>query len=170
MSSRLEEANRRFERTYRCIFCLPIYPSIYLAMAPHSFCWTLNIFFQFLNPTHRRWYSLTGRSQSVTRPLPTRRTTQTQNKRTQTSKFWVGCEPTIQCSGVRRRFMLCTARPLRSGRSVFRVILVSQARKKQGLHRNVSKLLRVYTMSYLRQQHSPYSRPWKPQYLAQNSN
>jgi hypothetical protein len=33
--------------------------------------------------------------QSVARPLPTHRTTQTQNKHTQTSMPWVGFEPTI---------------------------------------------------------------------------
>jgi hypothetical protein len=35
-------------------------------------------------------------NQSVARPLPKHRTTQTQNKRTQTSMFQVGFEPTTQ--------------------------------------------------------------------------
>jgi hypothetical protein len=49
--------------------------------------------FQFLNPVHSRtpW---TG-DQPVTRPLPIHRTTQTQNKRTQTSMSRVRFEPTI---------------------------------------------------------------------------
>jgi hypothetical protein len=53
--------------------------------------WTLAAF-QFLNRTHGRtpW---TG-NQPVARPLPTHRTTQTQNKRTQTSMPRVGFEPT----------------------------------------------------------------------------
>jgi hypothetical protein len=44
--------------------------------------------------------------QPIVRPLPTHRTTQTQNKSTQTSMPWVGFEPTIPVfDGARRRFM-----------------------------------------------------------------
>jgi hypothetical protein len=50
--------------------------------------------FQFLNPYTVGRTPWTG-YQPVARPLPTRRTTQTQNKRTQTSMSWVGFEPTI---------------------------------------------------------------------------
>jgi hypothetical protein len=67
-----------------------IYLSIYLSMAIQPM-W---IFFQFLNP------SIDGRTpgtgdQPVGRPLSTHRTTQTQNKRTQTSIHRVGFKPTI---------------------------------------------------------------------------
>jgi hypothetical protein len=49
--------------------------------------------FHFLNPKHSKtpW---TG-DQPVTRPLPTHRTTQTQNKRMQTFMPRMGFEPTI---------------------------------------------------------------------------
>jgi hypothetical protein len=54
--------------------------------------------------------------QPVTRPLPTHRTTQTQNKRTQYRHPGLECDsnPLSQRSGKRRQFMPCTARPLRS--------------------------------------------------------
>jgi hypothetical protein len=53
----------------------------------------LGRFFQFLNPVHGRtpWTGV----QPVARPLPVRRTTQTQNKLTQTSMSWLGFEPAI---------------------------------------------------------------------------
>jgi hypothetical protein len=44
--------------------------------------------------------------QSVAKPLPAYRTTQTQNKRTQTSMPWVGFDPTIPA------LERATARPL----------------------------------------------------------
>jgi hypothetical protein len=50
--------------------------------------------FQFLNPIHCRYDSLDG-NQLVARPLSTRRTTQTRNKRAQTSMSWVEFEPKI---------------------------------------------------------------------------
>jgi hypothetical protein len=50
--------------------------------------------FQFLNPIHSRQDSLNGGDQPVARPLPTHRTTQTQNKSTQASMPRVGFEPT----------------------------------------------------------------------------
>jgi hypothetical protein len=46
------------------------------------------------------------------RPLPTHRTTQTQNKRTQTSAPWVWFDPTIPASEGTKTFMPETARPL----------------------------------------------------------
>jgi hypothetical protein len=49
---------------------------------------------QFPNPMTVGKTPLTG-DQPVARPLPTHRTTQTQNKRRQTSMPWVGLEPTI---------------------------------------------------------------------------
>jgi hypothetical protein len=49
--------------------------------------------FRFLNPTRSRLDSLDG-DQPVVRPLPKHRTTQTQNKRTQTSMPQVRFEPT----------------------------------------------------------------------------
>jgi hypothetical protein len=56
--------------------------------------WILCHFFSFLI-----LYTVGGipwtRDQSVARPLPTRRTTQAKNKRTQTSMPRVGIEPTI---------------------------------------------------------------------------
>jgi hypothetical protein len=48
--------------------------------------------FQFRNPIHDR--TLWTEDQPVARPLPTHRTTQTQNKRTQTSMPRVGFETT----------------------------------------------------------------------------
>jgi hypothetical protein len=56
-------------------------------MALQSFCWTSAVFSVNRTP----W---TG-DQPVARPLPTRRTTQTQNKFTQTSTPWLGFEPMI---------------------------------------------------------------------------
>jgi hypothetical protein len=53
--------------------------------------WSL---FQFLNPYTVGRPPWTG-DQPVSRPLPTHRTTQTENKRTQTSMTRVGFEPTI---------------------------------------------------------------------------
>jgi hypothetical protein len=66
--------------------------SIYLLL--HSpFCWTLATFsFLILYIVGRTpWRG----DQTVARPVPTKRTTQTQNKRTQTSMSWVGFELTI---------------------------------------------------------------------------
>jgi hypothetical protein len=51
-------------------------------------------FFSFLILYTARGTPWTG-NQPVARPLPTHRTTQTQNKRTQTSMPWVGFAPTI---------------------------------------------------------------------------
>jgi hypothetical protein len=69
------------------IFCL------WQALQPFVGPWPL---FQFLNPTsiHSRRTHWTG-DQPVVRPLPTHITTQTENKRTQTSMSRVGFEPTI---------------------------------------------------------------------------
>jgi hypothetical protein len=50
--------------------------------------------FQFLNPIHSRKDLLDGES-ALARPLPTHRTTQTQNKRIQTSMPRMGFEHTI---------------------------------------------------------------------------
>jgi hypothetical protein len=58
-------------------------PSIHLSMALRSFCWALAAS-QFLNQYTVGRTPWTG-DQPVPRPLPTHRTTQTQNKRTQTS-------------------------------------------------------------------------------------
>jgi hypothetical protein len=58
------------------------------------FCWTLAGFSSFLILYTLDRTPSTG-DQPVTRPLPTYRTTQTQNKRIQTSMPWVGFEPTI---------------------------------------------------------------------------
>jgi hypothetical protein len=52
------------------------------------------VFVFFLFVTHSRQISLEG-DQSVARPLPTHRTTQTQNKWAQTPMPRVGFEPTI---------------------------------------------------------------------------
>jgi hypothetical protein len=62
-----------------------------------SFCWTLVAFSILILYTVGRtpW---TG-NQQIGRPLATHRTTQTQNKRTQTSMPWVGLEPTIPAFG-----------------------------------------------------------------------
>jgi hypothetical protein len=75
--------------------------ALYLSMSLQSLYWILAVFFSFL-----AIYTV-GRTpwtedQPVARPLPTHGTTQTQNKRTQTSISWVGFELTIQCSSGRR--------------------------------------------------------------------
>jgi hypothetical protein len=63
---------------------LSIYLSIYLSMVLQSFCWTLAAFFSFLILNAVGWTHWTG-DEPVSRPLPTHKTTQTQNKSTQTS-------------------------------------------------------------------------------------
>jgi hypothetical protein len=71
---------------------LSIYPSIYLWLyCPFVGPWPL---FQFLNLYIVGRTPCTG-DQPVARPLPTYRTTQTQNKSTQTAMPGVGFEPTI---------------------------------------------------------------------------
>jgi hypothetical protein len=61
-----------------------------MALQPFVVPWPL---LQFLNPIHSRSTPWTG-NQPVARPLPTHRTTRTQNKRTQTSMPRKGFEPT----------------------------------------------------------------------------
>jgi hypothetical protein len=73
-------------RLYIWIY-LSIYPGLY------SPCWSWPLF-QFLNLNTVGRTPCTG-DQPVTRPLPTHRTTQTQNKRTQTSMPRMGFESTI---------------------------------------------------------------------------
>jgi hypothetical protein len=70
---------------------LSIYPSIHLSVTALV---DLGCFFQFLNPLRNRWIPRTG-DQPVVRPLPTHRTTQTQNKSTQTFMTRVAFELTI---------------------------------------------------------------------------
>jgi hypothetical protein len=80
-----------------CLYLLSIYFSIYLYLSIYlwlySPCrpWAL---FQFLNPYTVGRIVWTG-DQPVSRPLPTNRKIQTQNKRTQTSMPRVGFEPMI---------------------------------------------------------------------------
>jgi hypothetical protein len=62
-----------------------------MALQPSVGSWQL---FQFLN-LYTVGRTPWTRDQPVARPLPTHRTTQTQNKRTQTSMPEVGLEPTI---------------------------------------------------------------------------
>jgi hypothetical protein len=72
---------------------LCIYQSIYLSMSLEPFVWPRPLF-QFLDLLHSRqdyWFGV----QPAARPLPTRRTTQTQNKRTQTFMPRLGFEHTI---------------------------------------------------------------------------
>jgi hypothetical protein len=66
-------------------------PTIYLRLYSPCGPWPL---FQFLNPYTVGRTPWTG-DQPVARPLPTYETTQTQNKRTQTTMPRVGFEPTI---------------------------------------------------------------------------
>jgi hypothetical protein len=76
-----------------CWSCRQVYLS--MALQPFVGPWPL---FQFLNPIHSPYDSMNG-GQPVARPLPTHRTTQTQNKRTQYRPMpWVGFEPTIPAS------------------------------------------------------------------------
>jgi hypothetical protein len=72
--------------------CLPVRPSVHPSI--YSPFLDLGSFFSFLilYPVGRTPW--TG-DQPVTRPLPTHKTTQTQNKHTQTFMPWVGFEPTI---------------------------------------------------------------------------
>jgi hypothetical protein len=56
--------------------------------------------------------------QPISRQLPTHRTTQSQNKRTQTFRIDWDSNPRSQCSSGRRRFMPYTARPLSLARLV----------------------------------------------------
>jgi hypothetical protein len=66
--------------------------SIYLWLySPFVGPWPLVQYFILYTVVRTPW---TG-DQPIARPLPTHRTTQTQNKRTQTSMPWVGFEPTI---------------------------------------------------------------------------
>jgi hypothetical protein len=63
-----------------------------MALPAHSGSWPLTQFRnRFYTDGRTPWMS----DQLVGRPLPTRRTTQTQNKSTQTSMPLVGTEPTI---------------------------------------------------------------------------
>jgi hypothetical protein len=71
----------------------PTYLPTYLPMALQPL-WTLATFSSFLILYTDGRTPWTG-DQSFARPLPTHRTAQTQNKRTQTSMFRVGFEPTI---------------------------------------------------------------------------
>jgi hypothetical protein len=72
---------------------LPLkYPSVCLSI--WILCYTLDIFITFLILYSVGWTAWTG-DQPVARHLPTHRTTQAQNKRTQTSMPLVEFEPTI---------------------------------------------------------------------------
>jgi hypothetical protein len=68
--------------------------SIYLSIYGSTALVDLGHFFSFLILSNVGRSPWTGH-QPVARPLPTHRTTQTQNKRTRTSMRWVGFEPTI---------------------------------------------------------------------------
>jgi hypothetical protein len=70
--------------------CLSVYGSTILCLTLASF--------QFPNPIHTVGRTPRTGNQPITRPLPTHRTTPTQNKRTQTSMPRVGSEPTIPVS------------------------------------------------------------------------
>jgi hypothetical protein len=63
-----------------------------MSLQPFVGYWPL---FRYLNPIHRGRTPRTG-DQPVERPLPTHRTTQSQNKCTQTSMPRVEFEPTIR--------------------------------------------------------------------------
>jgi hypothetical protein len=73
--------------------CKQFSPCLYLSMSPQPFLgpWTISRFLIFYTVSRTPW---TG-DQPVTRPLPTHRTIQTQNKRPQTSMHQVGFELTI---------------------------------------------------------------------------
>jgi hypothetical protein len=74
--------------------CLSVYLFVYLCICGSTaLCWALAAF-QFLNLYILGRTPWTG-DQPVARPVPTDRTTQTQNKRTQTSVPRIGFEPTI---------------------------------------------------------------------------
>jgi hypothetical protein len=88
--------NTRFDSYVTALTLLQSYISellISLSMVPQPLVGPWSIFSFLLPHTDSRtpWTS----DQPVTRPLPTRRTTQRQNKHTQTSMPWVGFEPTI---------------------------------------------------------------------------
>jgi hypothetical protein len=82
----------RLDLPHLIFIYLSIYLSIYLWLySPFVGPWPL---FHFLNPYTVSRTPWAG-DRPVARLLPTHRTTQTQNKRTQTSMPWVGFEPTI---------------------------------------------------------------------------
>jgi hypothetical protein len=69
-----------------------------------AFCRSLASFFSFViqHTFDRTPWTV---DQPVARPLPTHRTTQTQNKCTQVSMPWMGFEPRSQCSSERRQYI-----------------------------------------------------------------
>jgi hypothetical protein len=83
---------QKHSRNYRSVY-LSVCLSVCLSMALQPFVgpWPPFSFLILYRVGRTPW---TG-NQPVARPLPTHRTAQTQNKRTQTSKPWVGFEPTI---------------------------------------------------------------------------
>jgi hypothetical protein len=82
---------------------MPYFVTI-MALQPFDGHWPL--FFQFLDPIHNQYGSLSG-DQPVARPLPTHRTKQTQNKRTKYTHPCVEWDsnPRSQRSSERRQLM-----------------------------------------------------------------
>jgi hypothetical protein len=74
--------------------------------------------------------------QPVARPLPTHRTTQTQNKRTWTSMPWVGFEPTILASKRAKRAHALDRAATVIGPSIYLPIHNSQAYSLLTLQKN----------------------------------
>jgi hypothetical protein len=73
---RLSDLMYKFKQSCLCVY-ISIYLSVYVSMALQSFCWTLVVSLVLYTVGRFPW---TG-YQPVAKPLPTRRTTQTQNKR-----------------------------------------------------------------------------------------
>jgi hypothetical protein len=98
------------------LYNLSIYLSIYLSVALQPF-WTVADF-QFLSPYTVGRSPWTG-DQPVTRPPPTHRTKQTQNKRAQTSMPRVGFEPIIPAFERAKTVNALDGAATMIGRSVF---------------------------------------------------
>jgi hypothetical protein len=81
-------------RTCNLKFSRNVSESARVIYSPTTLSWGLAAFSNFLILYTVDMTPWTG-YQPVTKPLPTLRTTQTQNKRTETSMPWVGFEPTI---------------------------------------------------------------------------
>jgi hypothetical protein len=85
--------NVRHSQDYTALNLRRLYPSQPIYLWLYSLLFDLGLFFSFLILYTIGKTPWTG-DQPAARPLPIHRTTQTQNKRTQTSMSWVGFEPT----------------------------------------------------------------------------
>jgi hypothetical protein len=99
-----------------------IHTGLSMALQPFVGPWPL---LQFRNLLYTVGRTPWTEDQPATRPLPTHRTTQTQNKRRHSYLEWDSNQRS-QCSSGRRRFMPYTARPLWSAIYVYKKGLCNQ--------------------------------------------